>query len=81
MKLLFGNDWLRKKIAGDPDMETDAGARHPEAPLNRFVVEHGVVHDLLVGRHVNVTPDSIEAEGPERFRHYLASLVSSKRGM
>ena len=25
MKLLFSNDWLRKKIASDPDLETEAG--------------------------------------------------------
>lgn len=78
MKLLFSADWLLRKIASDPDVETDAGAGHPEAPLNRFVVEHGVVHDTLIGRHINVTPDSIEAEGNDRFCDYLRSLVSAK---
>lgn len=74
--LRFTNEWLRRKIAGDRDVESDAGTRHPEAPLNRFTVEHGVVHDTLIGRHVNITPDSIEAEGSERLRDYLIRLVA-----
>lgn len=30
--LRFSNDWLRQKIANDPDVEVDAGVGHPEAP-------------------------------------------------
>ena len=47
MKLLFSNAWLRRKIASDPDVETDAGMTGP-----RFFIDHGVIHDRLTGKHV-----------------------------
>lgn len=30
--LLFSDEWLRAKIAADPDLDCEAGALHPEAP-------------------------------------------------
>ena len=78
LKLLFSNDWMRRRIGRDPDVETEAGAIHPEAPFNRFTVEHGVVHDRVIGRHINVTPDSIAAEGSEKLRDYLIALASHR---
>lgn len=76
MKLLFTPEWLRRMIESEPDGASyEAGVLHPEAPLNRIIVDHGVVHDTLIGRHINKTPDSIEAEGPERLRDYLISLL------
>lgn len=49
MKLLFGTAWLRKKIAGDPDVEDGAG--------QRFFIDHGMIHDRVTGRHVTTAPD------------------------
>jgi len=74
--LRFTNEWLRRKIARDPDVEVEAGIEHPEAPHNRFTVEHGVVHDRLIGRHINITPDSIAEEGSDRLRDYLIALAT-----
>lgn len=42
MKLHFSNDWLRTKIASDPDIETEAG-RPLEAPLLSTQIEQGRV--------------------------------------
>jgi hypothetical protein len=64
----------RKAIMEEPDGSCEAGALHPEAPLNRFIIEHGVLHDTLIGRHIDGTNDSIVGEGAERLRDYLISL-------
>ncbi len=42
MKLLFSSDWLRQKIASDPDMETEAG-RPLESPVLAEQIERGKV--------------------------------------
>jgi hypothetical protein len=78
MKLRFTNEWLRRKIARDPAVEVEAGISHPEAPHNRFTIEHGILHDRVLGRHINVTPDSIAEEGSEKLRDYLIALVSHR---
>jgi hypothetical protein len=65
----------RKAIMEERPGECDAGVLHPEAPLNRFIIEHGVLHDTLIGRHVDGTNDSLVGEGPERLRDYLISLT------
>jgi hypothetical protein len=75
------SDWAkspagRRAIMEEPDVSCEAGVLHPEAPLNRFIIDHGVLHDTLIGRHVIGTPDSIEAEGPEKMRDYLISLTT-----
>lgn len=50
MKLLFTAEWLRRKIMSDPDVDYEAG--------NRFVVDHGMIHDLITGKHVTTEPDN-----------------------
>lgn len=58
IKLLFTNDWLRRKIAADPDdASCEAGVAHPEAPKPRFFIDHGMIHDRKTGRHVTTAPD------------------------
>ena len=76
MKLHFTKEQCIKLIADEPDdMSCEAGILHPEAPLNRFIIDHGVLHDTLIGRHVAETSDSIAAEGPEKLRDYIFSLL------
>jgi transcriptional regulator with XRE-family HTH domain len=36
MKLLFSNEWLRRKIAGDPDIETEAGRSLTSPPIEEI---------------------------------------------
>ena len=46
-KLAVTDDWMRRKVAEEPDLETEAGILHPEAPAP---AEHGVEIRDLVGR-------------------------------
>ena len=41
MKLLFTNEWLRRKIASDPDIETEAGRPLATPPIEE--IESGKV--------------------------------------
>ena len=68
-------EW-RRLVMSEPEGSCEAGVLHPEAPLNRFKIEHGVLHDTLIGRHIAGTPDSIAAEGPETLRKYIFSLIA-----
>lgn len=70
----WANSPAGHKAIMEEDGSCEAGVLHPEAPLNRFIIEHGVLHDTLMGRHIDGTNDSIVGEGPERLRDYLISL-------
>lgn len=77
MKLHMTAEQCRRLVESEPEgMSCEAGVLHPEAPLNRFKIEHGVLHDTLIGRHIVGTPDSIAAEGPEAMREYIFSLIA-----
>jgi hypothetical protein len=76
MELKISKEWCMKAAAAEGNESCEAGILHPEAPLNRFVIEHGILHDTQFGRHIAGTADSIAAEGPERFREYIFSLIA-----
>lgn len=44
MKLLFTNEWLRRKIASDPDIETEAGRPLINPPIEEIESGKGRGH-------------------------------------
>ncbi len=61
----------QEKILADPDIETEAGRLHPEAP--RFYIDHGMIHDRVTGKHVTTAPDD-ETWNGQTISHTLALL-------
>lgn len=71
-KLHFTPEWLAEKIKNDPDLETEAGVLHPEAPRPRFSIDHGVIHDRVTGRHVRTDEFETGIQGALQLLNSLA---------
>jgi hypothetical protein len=80
MKTLVDQEWLRRKVEADPDMDTDAGELHPEAPrraerrqtggLGPYRAEFGAIHDARIG------PGFIFTVNPPAFADDVAAALN-----